>query len=244
MVANTAVSSSSGFFDSFPRFYSTSKTGANPNRLNGRYRALIESNVAIIKDRSVLDLASHDGRWSLAAHKAGASRVLGIEARPHLVEFARTNMKEYCVPDDQVHFVLGSVFNELDEIAPGAFETVFCFGFFYHTFHHMLLLSKITRLKPKHVIFDTEIDPAPSSIIRVQAEKVVSEDAAAVGDAGDPTWTVVGIPSKSALELMLASSGLTCSYYDWHHAAIERWNGLEDYLKGLRVSLVSGLVGA
>ena len=43
-----------GFFDSYPRFYGTSITRAEPNRLNHRQRALIESNEAIIRDKSVL----------------------------------------------------------------------------------------------------------------------------------------------------------------------------------------------
>jgi 2-polyprenyl-3-methyl-5-hydroxy-6-metoxy-1,4-benzoquinol methylase len=91
-----------GFFDSYPRFYSTSQTGAKPNRLNKRHRALIDSNEAIIRGKSVLDIASHDGRWSLAAYRAGACHVVGIEAREHLVKSAQANMREYQVPGDQV----------------------------------------------------------------------------------------------------------------------------------------------
>src|SRR5579863_7632854 len=83
---------SNGFFDSYPRFFSTSDTAAAPDRLNQRYRALIQSNAGIISGRRVLDIASHDGRWSLAAHKASAEHVLGIEARQHLVDAARDNM--------------------------------------------------------------------------------------------------------------------------------------------------------
>lgn len=59
-----------GFFDTYPRFYETSTTGPISNRLNKRYRALIEANEAIICGKSVLDLASHDGRWSFASSLA------------------------------------------------------------------------------------------------------------------------------------------------------------------------------
>jgi SAM-dependent methyltransferase len=241
MRANQFVASEEGFFDSYPRFYSTSTTGANANRLNQRHRALIESNAGIIQDKAVLDIASHDGRWSLAAYKAGARQVLGIEARQHLVNSARANMEVYQVAEDRVHFVLGDVFEELDRLQADTFETVLCFGFFYHTLHHMLLLSKITRLRPKHVIFDTQIDPAPTSVIRIFEESTAKEGAGAVADAGTPTRVLVGVPSRSALELMLASSGLTYSYYQWRQAGIERWDGLNAYRKGLRVSLVSAL---
>ncbi len=228
-----------GFFDSYPRFYVTSKTRAEPNRLNHRYRALIESNEAMIRDKSVLDIASHDGRWSFAAHKAGARHVLGIEARPYLVEHAQANMRAYKVPEGQVDFVIGDVFQEIDRLQPGAFETVFCFGFFYHTMHHMLLLSKIARLKPEHVIFDTLVDLDPDSIVEVSAENVAIENAGAVSDAGNSTRVVIGRPTKSALELMLSTSGFTFSYYDWHRAGVKRWDALVEYHVGKRVSLVA-----
>ncbi len=229
-----------GFFDSYPHLYSTSQTGAKPNRLNKRHRALIDSNEAIIRGKSVLDIASHDGRWSLAACKAGARHVVGIEVREHLVKSAHTNMRKYQVSEDQVHFVLGDVLEVLDQLEPGSFETVFCFGFFYHTMHHMLLLSKIARLRPTHVILDTAIDLDPDSIVEVHDEAVATEGAGAVPDPGDPTRIVVGWPTKSALELMLSSSGFTAfSYYNWHGAGIKRWDDLEDYHEGLRVSLVA-----
>jgi 2-polyprenyl-3-methyl-5-hydroxy-6-metoxy-1,4-benzoquinol methylase len=229
-----------GFFDSYPRFYSTSHTAAKPNRLNKRHEALINSNQAIISGKSVLDIASHDGRWSLAAHKAGARYVLGIEAREHLVGSAQANMREYQVSEDQVGFALGDVFEVIDRLDPGSFETVFCFGFFYHTMHHMLLLSKIARLKPEHLILDSAIDVDPDIIVAVHDEIVTTESAGAVPDPGDSTRIVVGVPTKAALELMLSSSGFTgLSYYDWRHARIKRWDDLEDYHEGLRISLVA-----
>jgi hypothetical protein len=68
-----------GFIDEFPQFYSTSQTGAVPNRLNQRYRACLEWNEPVIRGNRILDIASHDGRWSFAALKTGASHVVGIE---------------------------------------------------------------------------------------------------------------------------------------------------------------------
>src|ERR1017187_9318082 len=84
-----------GFFDRYPEFYSSSVTYPYPNRLNQRHRACIEWNEAMIRGKCVLDLASHDGRWSFAALKAGATKVVGIEARDHLVQAARSNLHEY-----------------------------------------------------------------------------------------------------------------------------------------------------
>ena len=84
-----------GFFDGYPAFYQSSRTGSHPNRLNARYQALIESNRDIIEGGRILDIASHDGRWSFAALHAGAEHVVGIEARSGLVERATEAMDTY-----------------------------------------------------------------------------------------------------------------------------------------------------
>jgi len=234
----------SGFFDAYPRFYSTSII-APRNRLNKRYRAIIEPNAAIIRGKSVLDIASHDGRWSLAAHKAGARYVLGIEAREHLVQNARQNLREYQVPEEQVRFVRGDVFEELDRLEPSTFDTIFCLGFLYHTMHHMLLLNKIARLRPRHLVLDTCVDLDPDSIVVLQPERVAHESAGAVPDAGDDQWVLVGSPTKSALELMLSRAGFSeVNYYDWHRAGIKRWDDLLEYRAGQRVSLVATRLAA
>lgn len=234
-----SIPQGNGFFDLYPRFYSTSITTATPNRLNHRHRALIEFNTSIIRGKTVLDLASHDGRWSFAAHKAGARHVLGIEARDHLVKSAHANMQEYRVPHEQYDFILGDVFEELDRLKPNTIDSVFCFGFLYHTIDHMLLLSKIAGLNPSHVIVDTEIALDPGSVIQVRPERIAGEGHAAVPCSGDPAHTLVGRPSKMALELMLSSCGWTWVYYDWHHVGIKRWDDLEDYHEGWRLSLTA-----
>jgi 2-polyprenyl-3-methyl-5-hydroxy-6-metoxy-1,4-benzoquinol methylase len=229
-----------GFFDAFPRFFLTSETAALPDRLNQRHRALIQSNVDIIRGRRVLDIASHDGRWSFAANRAGAEYVLGIEARQRLVEMARDNMLEYGVPQSSVAFMQGDVLTELDRLEPRCIDTVLCFGFLYHTIDHMLLLRKIARLKPMSLVIDTAITTYPGSIIEVHDEAVHHESAGAVGDPGDPTRTVVGVPSRDALELMLLAAGFpTVHYYNWAQVGIERSADLKDYSLGKRVSLTA-----
>lgn len=229
-----------GFFDSYPRFFSTSATAPAPDRLNQRYRALIESNASIIASRRVLDLASHDGRWSLAAYKAGAEYVLGIEARQHLTDAARANMAEYGVPKGKVEFVQGDVMVELDRLECRSFDTVFCFGFLYHTSDHMALLRKIVRLKPTTLVIDTAICPRLGSIIEVQHEETEEESAAAFGDPGNPARALSGNPSRGALELMLKAVGFSSlHYFDWRNAGIKRWDDLKDYYLGRRVSVTA-----
>jgi hypothetical protein len=227
-----------GFFDLYPRFFSTSETAPQPDRLNQRYRALIEPNTGIISGRRVLDIASHDGRWSFAAHKAGAEYVLGIEARQHLTDAARATMVEYRVPEGKVEFLRGDVMVELDKL--GHFDTVLCFGFLYHTIDHMALIRKIARLQPTALILDTAISPRAGSVIEVRDEAIEEEMAAAVGEPGNPERAVKGNPTIAALELMLNAGGFsTLNYYNWRNAGIKRWTDLEDYYLGRRVSVTA-----
>lgn len=228
-----------GFFDSYPDFFTTSAIGA-PDRINQRYRALIEANADIISGCHVLDLASHDGRWSFAAHKAGAEYVLGIEARKRLVEAARHTMKKYAVPEGRVEFVEGDVMTEMDRLDSGRFDTVLCFGFLYHIIDHMVLLSKIACLKPKNLVIDTAISTFPGSLIQVNDEAVEHESAAAFGGPGNPVRAIKGRPSRSALEMMLKGAGFpVVRYWDWLNSGITRWNDLEDYYLGERVTLTA-----
>jgi len=146
------------FFDSFPEFYNSSNTVPFPNRLNNRYLALIESNKKIISNSSILDIASHDGRWSFAALKNGASNVIGIEAKENLVKNSRKNMGLYQIPKEKYHFITGDIFNEIQKIQPKTIDVVFCFGIFYHIMNHMLLLSEIKKLQPKYLLLDTVVN--------------------------------------------------------------------------------------
>lgn len=230
--------STKGFFDDFPRFLDTSDTAANLYRLNLRHQAMIQSNAESIRGKRVLDIASHDGRWSFAAYKAGAEYVLGIEARSHLTDLAYQNMQNYGVPRTRVEFAQGDALKELDRLDSSRFDTVFCFGFLYHIADHMLLMRKIARLQPTSLIIDTAVSTHPGSIVEVHDEAIAHESAGAVGDPGAPERTVVGIPSKPALELMLRAAGFAVGqYYDWQHAGVSWVEDLKDYYLGMRVTL-------
>jgi len=225
-----------GFFDTFHAFYRTSSVGSSPNRLNGRYRVLIEEHLPVIRGKAVLDLACHDGRWSFAAYKAGARHVIGIEARERLVHAARANLREYCLLEDQVTIVQGDIYDVLSAFEPGEIDTVLCLGFFYHTLHHMRLLHLLARLCACHVLIDTAITKSAVAAIRLRHEKAENEANAFAPGRED---ALVGVPSKAALEQMLRYAGFGFSFYDWHNGKQESWEGLEDYRERRRVSLLA-----
>jgi hypothetical protein len=225
-----------GFFDQYPRFLSMTAT---PGRLNERYRALISHNQEMIRDRTILDLAAHDGRWSFAALKAGARHVTGIEGRSHLVDSAIVTTGEYGIAAERYRFIVGDIFDQIDLVQTGSIDTVFCFGFFYHTPHHLMLLSKIARLSPRHLILDTEIETTTDCIVRLYKEEIARDTHSIVGLPADPIQALCGRPSRSALEMMLSGFGWTFSYYDWHSAGVTDWHDLREYKDGKRVSIAA-----
>jgi hypothetical protein len=229
------------FFDEYSRFYRTSIVGSTPNRLNSRYQAMIQANEDCIRGLSILDLASHDGRWSFAALKAGARHVLGIEARQPLVEKSIETFAEYNITPDRFAFVNDDIFNQIPKIQPGSIDTVFCFGFFYHTMHHHYLLSQIAAFRPKHLILDTCIVPTPDPVIHVRTE-ITDDPGAVFASPVDLLETsLVGYPSRLAIELMLTNFGFRYRYFDWLTMPVDNWSGIEDYRDGLRVTLRADL---
>jgi len=227
------------FFDDFPKFFKTSSTGSSPNRLNNRYTALIEFNKSLIKNSSILDLGSHDGRWSFAAIKNGAVNVLGIEGREHHVKNSHKNMQLYKIPKEQYNFRCGDVFEKIKKIQPKTFDVVFCFGLFYHIMDHMKLLEEIKRLKAKYLILDTSLSSSKKPIIELREDPSNNEGVGIKSNHSFSNKVLVGRPSKMALEMMLKSLGYSFNYYDWHNAGIENWENIEDYQLGRRISLVA-----
>jgi SAM-dependent methyltransferase len=139
-------------------FLQTSKTGAYANRLNWRCEIILTRNQQAVKQKRILDLASHDGRFSYACLKLGARHVTGIEARPGLVEKAHGNLLALGCRKDSFRFVTDDVFDYLPEIRPGDFDTVLCLGFISHTVRQVQLFDELKRIAAPCFILDNCVD--------------------------------------------------------------------------------------
>jgi Methyltransferase domain len=230
----------SWFFEQFPRFYLTSSTHPTTARLNLRYEAIFGENRDVFEGASVLDLGSHDGRWSFAALVSGARSVTGVEARPELVKAATENLGEYGYGADQVRFVTGDVHDVLNT---QAFETdvVLCLGFLYHTLRYNELLNGIRRTNARYLIIDTF---SPHMMGPVPNVNVITEDADEEGKAAADTYThgpsvLVGRPNLAAIRTMLGAYGYRVERLsDW--AGLLRDNpktdNCDDYANGRRIT--------
>ena len=194
----------SWFVEQFPRFYVTSSTGLTTARLNLRYEAIVGQNRDIFAGASVLDLASHDGRWSLAALAAGARSVTGIEARPELVNGAAKNLSQYGYGADRARFVTGDGHQVLTAQEFDA-DVVLCLGFLSHTLRYNELLHGIRRTGARYLTIDTF---SPHMMAPVPNVNVITEYADQEGAAAADTYTcgpsvLVGRPNLAAIRVML-----------------------------------------
>lgn len=229
-----------GFFDQWSCFLATSETKPSLNRLNHRHRVLIAGNRERIAGKRVLDIASHDGRWSFAALEGGATFAYGIEGRQSLVNKAQDNFRSLGVAENRYGFACHDALAFLQDATDIAADTVFCFGFLYHTPENFRLLELIAhRARPARLIIDSNIVIDPRPIICFDKEDCnVSRNA--IQREGSPADTaLVGIPSLAALAVMLDVLGYSMRLTDWHGGAVTDWTDLEDYRDGNRVSLVA-----
>lgn len=226
-----------GFFDDHPRFLETSTTAVGARRLNLRHRELIERNRDVLAGARVLDIASHDGRWSLAALDAGAAHVTGVEARPELVAHAEQSLATYGADPGSYRFIAGDLFGVLAREHLDV-DVVQCFGFLYHTLRYPELFSRLRRLEPRHLLLDTRVEPGKGKFIKVLVNEAARESHAAVDDYTAGSKTLVGWPSPGALRLMLKTYGFRVEHeVDWEAATEATGRKLMDrYKKGARVT--------
>jgi len=227
-------------FSRHPRFLRTSKTSASNQRLEARHEAIIEPNKHLLSGANVLDIASHDGRWSFAAIDVGAARVVGIEGRPELVQNANDNFREAGVAEHRYEFRAGELFEELPKLDE-KFDVVMLLGYLYHTFRIPELFKAIADFGPSHIIVDTEIIKREQPLVRVRRDINTDQRNAIVDGTSSGDVTIVAVPSLPAIELVAETYGYSMdTMYDWN-AYFERnpdKSTVGDYHGGKRVTFV------
>ncbi|MSZ76162.1 MAG: methyltransferase domain-containing protein [Actinobacteria bacterium] len=200
------------------------------NRLNKRHRFLVRPYRSEIAGARVLDLASHDGRWPYALSAAGAREVVGVEARPEMIDqFAAYPEGEV---KDRVRLVEGDVYVELPRLieAGETFDVVAVYGLLYHLTDHYGLLALIARLRPRLIVIDSEFALSADPVVRFAMESTESHlntIAHVPGQGAAP----IGVPSRSAMELMARSLGYETTWADWESLPERQRGGLASYYR-------------
>jgi hypothetical protein len=230
------------FFDEYPLFYETSQTTPTRGRLNLRYEAIFAENRDIFEGATVLDIASHDGRWSHAALACGAKSVIGIEARPDLVEHSVQTLGKYGWGPDRYRFVAGDIFEVFDKHEFDV-DVVLCLGYLYHTMRYNELLHGIRKANPRHLIIDT-VSPAMMdsrlAAVLVKKENAVRESNAVTDDYSHGDKVLVGLPNLNAIRTMVQAYGFEVERLsDWDGLLRDNpeLEGVSDYARHIRVTL-------
>ncbi|MET0970546.1 MAG: class I SAM-dependent methyltransferase, partial [Tardiphaga sp.] len=185
------------FFETHDRFLRSSSVGNWPDRLNLRYEAIIDRTAGQLRGARVLDIASHDGRWSFAALEAGAAHVTGIEVRPELSAAAKIN-----IASDRFNAVTGDVFTQR-AIFDQPFDVVLCLGFLYHTTRHEEIFELIRATHARTVVVDTRLTPGDGNFVQIHKERA-DDPAHGLADRGVRDEMILyGWPTRGAVTFML-----------------------------------------
>jgi 16S rRNA G966 N2-methylase RsmD len=213
-----------GFFDELPQFIDVTEIdsiNATRDRLNARYRLMIDHHRDRIEGATILDFGSYDGRWTYAAIEAGAKHVTGIEINPEYQAQAEKNMEELGVSSDRYNFVVGDVLAELNKVTPGSIDGVIFAGLYYHITYHVELMEALKRSGVKWVIMDTQVLGSEEPII-----KWVPGPNGLNG--------LEGIPSARAVEMIAEYAGFQYEYVPLDQlTSPEMW----DYRMGTRITM-------
>lgn len=178
-----------GFFDQRPKLRGS--IAPNYNRLECRYRAMLAWNRKWIDGCTILDIGAYNGRWSYASLFLGAKHVTAVEINPASVNKAQSNMQDF--DESKYTLVCGDIHKEIVKFEVGQFDTILCFGFFYHTAKHEFLADKMTLLQPKAIIIDTQL-AKPGTGIQYNRK---------------PYYGRQGKPSYGVVQKMFGSRGYT-----------------------------------
>jgi SAM-dependent methyltransferase len=187
----------------------------------------------------VLDLASHDGRYSFAALKTGAAHVTGVEVRQSLIDRAQEAFAFYDQDPETYRFVQGDIFEVLEREKFDV-DVVLCFGFMYHTYRHTELMYRLHNLAPRHLIIDTLVTRDTQRTLRLIREQDVKDIRSAAPDPWSVRRVLVLRPSVPALDLLVRSYGFEVeSMYDWKGRLAGRPHvpGVSGYANGTRVTM-------
>ena len=148
-------------------------------------------------------------------------------------------MEKYSIPKEKYSFICDDINSALNNFEVNSFDTVFCFGIFYHTMNHMTLLSDIKKLNPKYVILDTAVSITDKPIIHIKTENLDFDGPPINTSESIGIQTLAGWPSVTAIDLMLNYYGFDVRYFNWQNTNIENWENIQDYKNGRRVTVIA-----
>jgi 23S rRNA U2552 (ribose-2'-O)-methylase RlmE/FtsJ len=242
---------SGDFFQFDSAFVTNGTTGNWIDRLNARYRLIIEPYRYLFNHRRILDLGAHDGRWMHAALSAGATHVTGVEGRIDNAKRCTANLTEIGYSS--------SCFDVLVENIEGQgtwysqhYNLALVLGLLYHVASPIELFRRIARTGVDTIVIDTAITNDSSPSLRLVTESKMVEGNG-VDDLNHKSVVLVCHPSQTAIEMALRHFGFSVKKVDLAIGGIypttdsvasrtlklSKENPLQDYEQGLRAIFIA-----
>lgn len=205
------------------------------DRLAERKKRIIDANIDALVGKTVVDLASNNGRWSYAAIEAGAEKVISIEGRQERIDDAKKLFSDLNVTD-RIQTNHGDMYHWLFENAHLRPDTVFCLGIYYHIMDHYFLLKQIANLQPKTIIIDSGFVRSFRNSVHIQLEDPQLHRNALKVHA-EQKAEVVGFVSLGLMIQMAWNLGYSCRPVPWNPSEIDNQASVQDYLIGRRYTV-------
>ena len=202
-------------------------------RLSERHKRIVDANREYFEGKRVLDLGSHNGRWTYAALKAGASFALGIEGRGELIDNGMAEFKDY--GQDRVQFAQGNVYDAVSicsSLGYEIFDTVLCLGLIYHVSDHYRLLRVMRAFNPNAIIIDGSFVKDAKPLVRFKVEDA-NDPAMGLGE-GETGKAIAGVASLGLLRRACEISGYVPNEVPWRAEDTEYPDPVKDYLDDSR----------
>ncbi len=159
------------------------------------FPAILSLTGGSLNGKTVLDVASNSGFWSIQAKRAGATSVLGVEASSQAVELGKLILK--IIDMQGIEYRTLNVY-DLSKDTLGEFDITLFLGLLYHLNKPVLALERLYETTKNFSVVDTSLVDSPAAVLRLRIEKT--------SDRILPN-NLVCFPSKSAVAFMLRHVG-------------------------------------
>lgn len=160
--------------------------------------ALLEATDGTLAGSEVLDVGCNSGFWSIQASRAGADRVVGIDASERNAEQA--NLVARMTGADGVQFHAADAY-ELAADRFGTFDVALFLGLLYHLERPLEALDRLFEVTRGVAIVDTELVNARPAML------LLKEDDVAFYHRQSHANRFALIPSEAAVVAMLRTAG-------------------------------------
>jgi trehalose 2-sulfotransferase len=208
-------------FDVYDEVKVTAARPIDAMRQRYRYQAIVDRNRELFQNARVLDIHCGDGRWTLAALDAGASHVIAVENQREPVEAARDTFQKLGIKPSSFELIHSEIPPALRRFLPDAFDLILCEEFSKLPDPH-LFFNRLSRLRPKHVILDTEMVTGKVPMVSFKLQKPGP-------NYNGHAAAIYAVPNHELIRVLCDYFGFTWRLIDWHTLGIVDWTGIHDY---------------